>query len=114
MAKHGVVALTKSFKFSEPKVYDVEGIKCYALAPWYVDTNLVRSSVQLSAENPGKWTFKGQNIASMEDLQKFKKLRVLTVQEVGNALIKSLEYDKVNTLRKQASGFLISKDHLEI
>ena len=41
MAKHGVVALTKGFKFAEPNVYDTEGIKCYALAPYYVDTNLV-------------------------------------------------------------------------
>ena len=41
MAKHGVVALTKGFKFAEPKVYDTDGIKCYALAPYYVDTNLV-------------------------------------------------------------------------
>jgi NAD(P)-dependent dehydrogenase (short-subunit alcohol dehydrogenase family) len=41
MAKHGVVALTKGFKFAEPTVYDTEGIKCYALAPYYVDTNLV-------------------------------------------------------------------------
>ena len=41
MAKHGVIALTKGFKFAEPTVYDTEGIKCYALAPYYVDTNFV-------------------------------------------------------------------------
>ena len=41
MAKHGMVALTKGFKFAEPTVYDTEGIKCYALAPYFVDTNFV-------------------------------------------------------------------------
>ena len=45
MAKHGVVALTKGFKFAEPTVYDTEGIKCYALAPYYVDTNLVSNTI---------------------------------------------------------------------
>jgi hypothetical protein len=38
MAKHGIVALTRAFKFGEPKVYDTEGIKCFALAPWFADT----------------------------------------------------------------------------
>lgn len=94
MAKHGVVALTKGFKFAEPKVYDTEGIKCYALAPYYVDTNLVRSSFELSKENPGKWSVRGQTIASMEDLQKSTKQRLLNVHEVGQALVKSLEYDQ--------------------
>ena len=40
MAKHGIVALTRAFKFLEPKVYDTEGIKCFALAPWFADTAL--------------------------------------------------------------------------
>ena len=40
MAKHGIVALTRAFKFGEPKVYDTEGIKCFALAPWFADTAL--------------------------------------------------------------------------
>jgi len=94
MAKHGVVALTKGFKFAEPTVYDTEGIKCYAIAPYYVDTNLVRSSFELSKENPGKWSVRGQTIASMEDLQKTTKQRLLNVHEVGQGLMKSLEYDK--------------------
>ena len=97
VAKHGVVALTKGFKFCEPKVYDSEGIKCYALAPWYADTNLVRSSVELSKQNPGKWTYKGKTIGSIQDLEQGRKMRVLNVHEVGHALIKSLEYDKVLT-----------------
>jgi hypothetical protein len=40
MAKHGIVALTRAFKFGEPKVFDTEGIKCFALAPWFADTAL--------------------------------------------------------------------------
>ena len=40
MAKHGIVALTRAFKFGEPKVYDTDGIKCFALAPWFADTAL--------------------------------------------------------------------------
>ena len=45
MAKHGVIALTKGFKFAEPTVYNTEGIKCSALAPYYVDTNFVSNIV---------------------------------------------------------------------
>ena len=40
MAKHGIIALTRAFKFGEPKVFDTEGIKCFALAPWFADTAL--------------------------------------------------------------------------
>lgn len=94
MAKHGVVALTKGFKFAEPTVYDTEGIKCYAIAPYYVDTNLVRSSFELSKDDPGKWSVRGQAIASMEDLQNSTKERLLTVTEVGAGLMKSLQYDQ--------------------
>ncbi len=42
LAKHGMVTLTRSFNDVEPKVYDVEGIKCYGLAPFFADTKLVR------------------------------------------------------------------------
>ena len=52
MAKHGVVALTKGFKFAEPNVYDTEGIKCYAIAPYYVDTNLVCTSHRRNRNDP--------------------------------------------------------------
>ena len=42
-AKHGLICLTRAFLFSNPYVFDSEGIKCYALAPTGCDTNLVRS-----------------------------------------------------------------------
>ena len=95
MAKHGIVALTKAFKTSEPNVSENENIKCYALAPWYTDTNLVRSAVTLSQESQAKWINRGTTIASLQDLTKATKMRVLNVNEVGQGLIKSLEYDKV-------------------
>ena len=81
MAKHGLVAMTRSFLISEPKVYDTEKIKCYALCPTFADTNLVRS-----------WKTKGMKteyafIASL--------MRILTIEDVGDAMMASLKYDKV-------------------
>ena len=54
MAKHGIVALTRGFKFSEPKVYDTEGIKCFALAPWFADTALGAKYLVFSPLVPSK------------------------------------------------------------
>ena len=96
MAKHGIVALTRGFKFSEPKVYDVEDIKCYALAPWFADTALVHSWVETANQNPGSWTYQGQSLTSLHELQKAGQMRVLNVHEVGQGLIKALEYDNVS------------------
>ena len=81
MAKHGLVAMTRSFLISEPKIYDTEKIKCYALCPTFADTNLVRS-----------WKTKGMKteyafIASL--------MRILTIEDVGDAMMASLKYDKV-------------------
>ena len=98
MAKHGVLSLTKGFKYCEPSIYENEGIKCYAIAPWFADTNLVRSSLKESAENPGMWTRSGQSMTTMEVLETSTKMRVLNVHEVGAALMKSLQYDKVSRM----------------
>ena len=49
----------------------------------------------MSNTGDSKWKYKGQTIDSMEKLAKVKKRRILNVHEVGHALIKSLEYDKV-------------------
>ena len=54
MAKHGIVALTRAFKFGEPKVYDTEGIKCFALAPWFADTALGAKYLVFSPLVPSK------------------------------------------------------------
>ena len=37
-AKHGVVALTRSFESSKPSVEASEGIKSYAICPYFADT----------------------------------------------------------------------------
>jgi len=75
-AKHGVVALTRSFKTSKPSVENSEGIKSYAICPYFADTQLVRDAV------------------SIDDLTKRIKGRVLTVSEVGHAFELSLKIDQ--------------------
>ena len=47
IAKHGVVALTRSFKTIMPSIEASEGIKCYAICPYFADTNLVRQSIAI-------------------------------------------------------------------
>ena len=37
-AKHGTVALTRSFETSKPSVEASEGIKSYAICPYFADT----------------------------------------------------------------------------
>ena len=96
VAKHGLVSMTRAFITSEPKPHKSEGIKCYALCPVFADTNLVRSAFEKRKEEIQKGTVssKGQ-ITSMEELSEKMKMRILTVEEVGDAMMKSLEYDKV-------------------
>ena len=53
----------------------------------------------MSNTGDSNWKYKGQTIDSMEKLAKVKKMRILNVHEVGHALIKSLEYDKVKILK---------------
>merc|ERR1712241_398332 len=78
-AKHGVVALTRSFDTSKPSVEATEGVKSYAICPYFADTNLVKESV------------------TIEDLARRIKGRVLTVTEVGHAFDLSLKLDKNDT-----------------
>ena len=60
MAKHAVKALTTSFPYAEPPPSEAEGIKCYGLAPWFTDTNLVRESTI------GSWDYRGHKVDSMQ------------------------------------------------
>ena len=94
MAKHGLVSMTRAFLTSEPKVYESEGIKCYALCPTFVDTNLVRSAFKHNNDK-GIVTSRGK-VTSIEGLAKATKMRVMTVNEIGDAMMKSLQYDKVS------------------
>ena len=98
MAKHGLVSMTRAFRSSEPKVYETEGIKCYALCPTFVDTNLVRGAMTNRKENSNEeMGFKAGrgNITTLEQLEKSTKMRVMSVHEIGDAMMKSLKYDKV-------------------
>ena len=65
MSKHGVVALTRSFEDAHPKVINSDGIKAYAICPYFANTQLVKESV------------------AIDDLSKKIKGRVLTVNEVS-------------------------------
>ena len=64
IAKHGVVALTRCFEDSSPTVSSSEGIKAYALCPYFADTQLVRSAINI------------------DSLEQAGNARVLTVDEV--------------------------------
>lgn len=79
VAKHGAVALTRAIRDSEPCLYQTEGIKAYAICPFFADTQLVREG------SSGKDGIKA--------LEKRLKKRVLTVNEVGHALDVCLEKD---------------------
>lgn len=68
VAKHGAVALTRAIRDSEPSLYQTDGIKSYAICPFFADTQLVREG------SSGKDGIKG--------LEKRLKKRVLTVNEV--------------------------------
>lgn len=40
-AKHAVIAQTRGFQTVHPNIYEAEGIQCFALAPWAIETDLV-------------------------------------------------------------------------
>ena len=65
VAKHGCVTITRALA-ADPQIVDAEGIKSYALCPYFADTQLVRD----------RWE---------SDIKEFEKKinnRVLTVEEV--------------------------------
>jgi len=93
VSKHGMVSMTRSFITSDPKPYDTDGIKCYALCPVFVDTNLVREGLK-SKEHKSKARLGGKPAGNIEELAKATKMRVMTVNEIGDAMKKSLQYDK--------------------
>ena len=77
-----MVSMTRSFLTSDPPVYQSEGIKCYALCPGFVETNLVQKALD------------DRGLTNQELTQK-TNMRVMTTKEIGDALVKSLQYDKV-------------------
>ena len=82
MAKHGMVQITRGFLFTDPKVYELEGIKCYALCPNTTETPLVTSYLE-------------ERNLTKEDVEGAMRMKILTVEEIGEAVMKSFNYDKV-------------------
>ena len=58
-------------------------------------TTLVHSWVESAKEKPGSWTYEGKTLSSIDDIKTAGQMRILTVHEVGQGLIKALEYDNV-------------------
>ena len=77
-----MVSMTRSFLTSDPPVYESEGIKCYAICPGFVETNLVRNALD-------------ERGMTNQDLVQKTNMRVMTPKEIGDAMVKALQYDKV-------------------
>ena len=60
---------------SRPKPWEDDQIKAYAVCPWFANTELVKETTTL------------------EELEEKTKVRVLTVEEVGNSFEQALEAD---------------------
>ena len=77
-----MVQITRGFLFTDPKVYELEGIKCYALCPNTTETPLVTSYLE-------------ERNLTKEDVEGAMRMKILTVEEIGEAVMKSFNYDKV-------------------
>ena len=62
-------------KCSAPKPWEDDGIKAYAICPWFANTDLLKESTNIN------------------ELEKDTMFRVLTIKDVGNAFDESLEAD---------------------
>ena len=91
ITKWGNVAVTRNFELAQPNTYEVEGIKAFALCPWFADTAMVRSGIE---EKKGELVSRSGPVASLKELEQKTGNRVLTVGEVGDAMLKTLELDK--------------------
>jgi len=75
MSKWAVVGLTRNFGMAKPDLFESEGIKCYALCPWYTDTTLVTDMMNLKT------------------IEKHSGIRVMDPSEVGKALLDAIRMD---------------------
>ena len=94
MAKHGILAMTRAFQTCHPKPQDSEGIKCYALCPSLVDTNMVRKSIEHNCQR-GVTDGWNANTSSLDEFVELAKIRAMSGEEIGDALMKSFKLDKV-------------------
>ena len=78
-----MVSMTRSFLTSDPSVYKSEGIKCYALCPGFVDTNLVQKALD------------DKGMTKKDLVKRMFGARIMTANEIGDAMMKALQFDKV-------------------
>jgi len=77
VSKWGAISFTRSYaRCSAPKPWEDDGIKAYALCPWFANTDLLKESTNI------------------KELEKDTMFRVLTVKDVGNAFEEALIADK--------------------
>ena len=94
VAKHGILAMTRAFQTCHPKPRDSEGIKCYALCPSLVDTNMVRKSIEHNCQR-GVTDGWNANTSSLDEFVELAKIRAMSGEEIGDALMKSFKLDKI-------------------
>ena len=95
ISKWSNIAMTRSFADVKPDPYESEGIKAYALAPWFAETRMVLEGFN---EDSKFETRTGSTISCVEDLKRVTRHRILTKQEVGEAMIQSLRRDKTGAV----------------
>ena len=98
ISKWGNMALTRSFAEVLPDVYDTEGVKCYGLCPWFVDTRLVNQSFELAPKGGFESRFSSVKVHNMDDLVESTKNRALTAEEIAGAMMESLRVDKTGAM----------------
>ena len=97
VAKHGILAMTRAFQSCHPKPRNSEGIKCYALCPSLVDTNMVRKSIEHNCQT-GVTDGWNANTSSLDEFVELAKIRAMSGEEIGDALMKSFRLDKVHSM----------------
>ena len=97
MAEHGILAMTRAFQTCHPKPRDSEGIKCYALCPSLVDTNMVRKSIEHNCQT-GVTDGWNANTSSLDEFVELAQIRAMSGEEIGDALMKSFRLDKVHLI----------------
>ena len=78
IASHALISHRSYAKCSEPRPWEDDGIKAYALCPWFADTDMI----------------KGTNDTYQKRREKlYNYFRILSVEDVGSAFEQVLEAD---------------------
>ena len=81
MASHELISNRSYAKCSEPKPWEDDDIKAYALCPWFADTDMIKGT-------------KGTNDTYQKRREKlYSYFRVLSVEDVGSAFEQVLDAD---------------------